>query len=496
MTNPSWDPHGEVRGALRAVVADPELGTEVLSSPRVMSNILRDFLPDAPRGANLLIAASDADVPGKLRTYLAQGMDAGVAQGIVASVFAEQTALTQDACQWVVHEIAIALGVPPQVGISAGPKTDGRPVVSQRPTTVDKAAAPARPTSRMAPPPPAAPAGPQRDGPAFYPGQPARPSQPVQPAQPVQPQFQGQPQYPVQPGQPPYPGQPPPIQRPAPYQAQQPYLGQPPMLPYDQVLASAPPRRKCRRNVIIAVTTSGVAVLLIVAFLYVLGSIAIPPTRTGVNAQVTGVPVRTLDAVGSGRSYSDAVHRINGARPLTKDGKPEVLYIGAAFCPFCAANQWSIIVALSRFGTFAGLTYSHSSPKDSYPNTATLTFDKATYTSKYLTFVSVESQNVNRQPLQNPTKLETSLWKKYGHFYWPFMDVGNRFYTSSLFDPALLHGKSQKQIAAALSHPSSPIAQAVDGSANRVTAAICSMTGNQPTSVCGTPTITAIERAL
>ena len=35
--------------------------------------------------------------------------------------------------------------------------------------------------------------------------------------------------------------------------------------------------------------------------------------------------------------------------------KPELLYIGAEYCPYCAASRWPLIIALSRFGTFKGL---------------------------------------------------------------------------------------------------------------------------------------------
>ena len=44
----------------------------------------------------------------------------------------------------------------------------------------------------------------------------------------------------------------------------------------------------------------------------------------------------------------------------------------------------------------------------------------------------------------------------------------------------MLAGKTQAQIAEALKDPSSPIAKAVDGSANVYTAALCQLTNNQP----------------
>jgi hypothetical protein len=48
----------------------------------------------------------------------------------------------------------------------------------------------------------------------------------------------------------------------------------------------------------------------------------------------------------------------------------------------------------------------------------------------------------------------------------------------------VLSGLSWSTIATDLHNPSSPVAQAVNGTANYITAAICKMTGNQPASAC------------
>lgn len=426
-----------------------------------MSNILSDLLPDAPREASILVAASEADVAGQLHAYLAQGMNASIAQGIVASGFAERTALTRDACQWVVHEIAVALGVPPQNSCPPAVPSTVKPAVGMAPPTV---------------PPPVAGAGPRRDAAPVYPGQQTPIRQPSgYPAQ------QGYQAGPAVPGPPAYPAGP---VRPA-------------LLPYDQAVAFAP-RKKSKRGLIIGLTAVAVPVALVAAFLFLLGSYVAPkPSHSGVIGRVTNVPARTLKAVGTGQAYSDALSRIRRQPPLTRNRKPEVLYIGAAFCPYCAADQWSIIVALSKFGTFSDLANSRSAASpEKYPNTATLTFDEASYSSRYLTLVTVESQTINRTPLQPATPQEKRLWNKYTQGAWPFLDIGNRFFSEALFNPAVLQGKTPSQIAAAISNASSPIAQAVDGSANVVIAAVCSITGNQPASVCDTPTISAIERGL
>jgi hypothetical protein len=55
------------------------------------------------------------------------------------------------------------------------------------------------------------------------------------------------------------------------------------------------------------------------------------------------------------------------------------------------------------------------------------------------------------------------------------------------YDPQLLAGMSRAQIAAGLTHPDSRLAQAIDGTANVITAAVCKVTGGSPKSVCTAP---------
>lgn len=117
---------------------------------------------------------------------------------------------------------------------------------------------------------------------------------------------------------------------------------------------------------------------------------------TAVVDKVTSVSARTLNTVGSG-AFTGRIQAITGnPAPLTATGKPELLYIGAEFCPYCAAERWAMIVALSRFGTFSGLATVQSAVSDGagnqepYPDTPTWTFAHAGYSSLYLTFGEVE----------------------------------------------------------------------------------------------------------
>ena len=214
-------------------------------------------------------------------------------------------------------------------------------------------------------------------------------------------------------------------------------------------------------------------------------------------------PLRSLDAVGS--PSGDSLPTVISGSSILKDedGKPIVTYVGAEYCPYCAAERWALAVALSRFGTFTNLSATHSASNDVYPNTQTLSFYGSSYSSPYVDFQPVEEAtnqvvNGSYQTLQTPTAAQTALLTKYdsaGSI--PFLDIANKYVvTGSSYSPQVLQGLSRDQIAAQLSDPSSAVAQAIDGTANDITAAICNVTGNQPSSVCNAPAIAAIAKKL
>jgi len=227
---------------------------------------------------------------------------------------------------------------------------------------------------------------------------------------------------------------------------------------------------------------------------------------TKLSAQVLAalsVPATTLDSVGS--PSSDVLPTKTGTATTLKgaDGKPLITYIGAEYCPFCAAERWAMAVALSRFGTFENLSGTHSSDSDEFPDTQTLSFYGSTYSSPYVDFQAVEeatnqSNGSSYQALQTPTAAQNALIAKYdSQGSIPFFDIANRYViTGSSFSPQVLQGLSRSQIAADLANPDSAVAQAIDGTANDIAAAIASVTGNQPSSVASSATIAAIEQKL
>jgi len=269
-------------------------------------------------------------------------------------------------------------------------------------------------------------------------------------------------------------------------------------------------RKAEQRRRILMITGSVGLVLVVVVGLIVIKALSKPAKQgksgdlpAAVAADITRVPAATLTTVGTGAISSPIGVNLKAItdKPLTSAGKPEMLYIGAEFCPFCAAMRWSMAVALSRFGTFGPLKGIHSSSTDEFPNTPTLTFLHQKYSSKYLTFVPVENEDINRKILQKTTKAQQALWVKYDSTSqgvgYPFIDFGNKVVlTGPLYDPSMLAGLTWAQVAAKLKSPTGSVSQNIDGAANYVTAAICKMTDNTPSTVCSASPIPTIESKL
>ena len=252
-----------------------------------------------------------------------------------------------------------------------------------------------------------------------------------------------------------------------------------------------------------AAVVAGLA-LLVAVFLVIRWYVTpLPPTplpssaTADVVAAITTLPASEFETVGAGTA-NNLSKPIQGSALTGPNGRPEVFYYGAEFCPYCAAQRWPLIIAISRFGTFSGLQTTTSSSTDVYPNTPTFTFRNATYTSQYIDFRSVETTDRDRNQLQTPTAAEQQLVSQYdpgGTI--PFIDVANRYaMTGAMYTPDTLGGMSLRAVADALKDPSSTQARAIIGSANLTTAAICKANADQPGTVCSSSAIQSLEKNL
>ena len=215
------------------------------------------------------------------------------------------------------------------------------------------------------------------------------------------------------------------------------------------------------------------------------------PASAGVVGQVTTVPETVLARVRGGGTAT-TLHTVNATGPvLSMGGKPAIVFVSEESCPFCAAERWPLAVALSHFGTWSHLGVTRSSATDIFPNTATLSFRTASYRSSHLTLRTTELADNRGHPLQPLTGLDNKLIHSYDVPPYvnsadqsgavPFLDIGDRYILAGAqYDPQVLAGLSQAQIASQLRNPDSPVAKAVDGSAKVIIAAIDNVLHHQP----------------
>jgi hypothetical protein len=249
-------------------------------------------------------------------------------------------------------------------------------------------------------------------------------------------------------------------------------------------------RAEARRRILLAIASITAVVGFVVALVGV--NLTSTPARlvasesqgpSAVVGQVTTVPGAVLARVSPGQVVTP-LQTVKTSDPLlTIGGKPAIVFVSEESCPFCAAERWSLAVALSHFGTWSHLGTTTSSATDVYPDTATLSFRAARYQSTQLTLRTTELTDNAGRPLQAQTSLDTSLIGTFDVPPYvnsadqsgavPFLDIANRYILAGAqYNPQVLAGLSAAQIASKLSNPSSPVAQAIDGSAQVIVAAI------------------------
>jgi hypothetical protein len=220
------------------------------------------------------------------------------------------------------------------------------------------------------------------------------------------------------------------------------------------------------------------------------------------------VPDSVLEAVGRPHVVT-SLKAIHGESTLNDGGKPAFVYVGSGACPSCAFQQWALLVALSRFGSFSNLGQFVFPPMSTgTPLPLSWSFTGSTYTSASLTFdpadvspfatstpqgVLLHSASLSRlqkqaiDGLEGPTPESQSL---------PFTDIANRFWdegfpvTPSNTWFTLLEGLSLDQVAADLNDPASPVAQLIDGVANEMIGDICDVVGVKSAPMCSFDTAT------
>ena len=234
------------------------------------------------------------------------------------------------------------------------------------------------------------------------------------------------------------------------------------------------------------------------------------PNGTGPNALLASyfraagtVPDATLESVGLPANVMVPTKITPSVSTVATNAV--VSYVGAEYCPYCAIQRWALLVALSKFGSFTNLdSRILSSSTDVYPGLASWSFVGARYSSRYFAFDPTEltsstpRKGGGYEPLAKMSSGQQRAFNKFdpqGEL--PFVDIGNRYVTlGASSSPSVLEGLTLGEIGSDLSRPSSPVAQAIDGTANYLIAALCTMVQGTPPSLCSTPAVRLASTAL
>jgi thiol-disulfide isomerase/thioredoxin len=161
---------------------------------------------------------------------------------------------------------------------------------------------------------------------------------------------------------------------------------------------------------------------------------------------------------------------------MRRGGKLFVFFMGAEYCPYCAAERWAIVRSLQKFGQWEGLKQTISAARDQpFLNLPTYDFTKATYNSPHIEFVAREIKDREFKPLQKLLKTEEKLVRKYDpKKEIPFLSIAGRFMQIGAgFPPKIFIGHTFRQTETELKKIESEIRKTIDEEANVISALLC-----------------------
>lgn len=178
---------------------------------------------------------------------------------------------------------------------------------------------------------------------------------------------------------------------------------------------------------------------------------------------------------------------------------PKLVFIGAQYSPFAAAERWAVVKALGQLGSFSGLRSGLSQSGQSGLQ-AIPTFDllHARYRSAYVLFDHKDLEDRAGHRLQRLSARESRLLASYdpsGTI--PLVLIGDYAMAGSGYPPRDIEGKSFETIQKALQHTVvEGYVQEINAEANVITALLCHTGGGLPRAVCARAAVQRISRQL
>lgn len=186
-------------------------------------------------------------------------------------------------------------------------------------------------------------------------------------------------------------------------------------------------------------------------------------------------------------------------QPLKRSsGKSLVYFMGAGFCPFCAAERWAIVKALERFGKWDGLEEDKSADHDEkYLNIPTFNLAHARYSSEYVEFAGKENADRNFEPLQELDDSDYEILDMYNPDQMiPFLLIdGQYIQVGAGFSPEPIQNMLHEQVRSELDKPDSAIGKAIRAEIDNITALVCKSIGEK-NNVCGSESVKELVKKL
>jgi thiol-disulfide isomerase/thioredoxin len=181
--------------------------------------------------------------------------------------------------------------------------------------------------------------------------------------------------------------------------------------------------------------------------------------------------------------------------PLKRPGgKSLVFFMGAGFCPFCAAERWAIVNALSNFGRWEGLVETASADHDEkYLSIPTVSFARAKYQSDRVEFIGRETADRNFEPLQELGEKDYEILDTFNpDQIIPFLLIDGQFMqVGAGYSPQILEGMDLAKVKAELANPASTAGKAIKAEIDNITALICKSIGGKA-GVCNSDNIKSL----
>ncbi|MGH9993433.1 MAG: DUF929 family protein [Nitrososphaera sp.] len=181
--------------------------------------------------------------------------------------------------------------------------------------------------------------------------------------------------------------------------------------------------------------------------------------------------------------------------PLKRsEGKSLVFFLGAGFCPYCAAERWAIVNALRNFGSWEGIVEDRSAGHDEkYLNIPTLSFARAKYSSDYVEFIGRETADRNFEPLQELDGKDYEILDAFNpDQIIPFLLIDGQFtQVGSGYSPRLLEWMDHEKVSRELADPNSQVGNAIRAEIENITALVCKSTAGKA-GICGSENIKSL----